>query len=211
MKKLFVALAAAMVLAMGCLMVGCSEESPSDVTKTYLDALKSQDSDAFSKASTDGSANPLSQGSLMSVDTSKMTEKQKKVMDEMTEKMLDFDYAIGDEAINDDKATVKVKLTTYKIGDALSSAIEDYIPKAMAQALSGKTDEDAMTDLLMDCFSDQLSSLKDKGYEKTITFNLTKGDDGWTIDTLTEDQIDALSGGVVEAGKKLSSTGASSK
>lgn len=56
MKKLFVALAAAMVLAMGCLMVGCSEESPSDVTKTYLDALSGGVVEAGKKLSSTGSS-----------------------------------------------------------------------------------------------------------------------------------------------------------
>lgn len=209
MKKIVIALVTAMVLAMGCLLVGCSEESPSDVTKTYLDALKSQDSDAYSKVYADGDANPLSQG-FAGVDSSKMTDEQKKVTSEMTKKMLDFDYTIGEEQINDDKATVKVTVKTYKIGSALSKAIDDYLPKALTKALSGKTDEDDMTDMLMGCFSDQLGKLKDKDYEKTITFNLTNGDDGWTIDELTDDQVDALSGGLVEAGKKLAD-GTSSK
>lgn len=208
MKKIAIALVTAMVLAMGCLLVGCSEESPSDVTKTYLDALKSQDSDAYSKVYADGDANPLSQG-FAGVDSSKLTDDQKAIP-EMTEKMLDFDYTIGEEQVDGDKATVKVTIKTYKLGDAFSKSVEDYLSKAVKKALSGKVDEDEMSDLMMECFSDQLGKLKDKDYEKTTTFNLTNGDDGWTIDELTDDQIDVLTGGLVKAASKLAD-GTSSK
>lgn len=208
MKKIAIALVTAMVLAMGCLLVGCSEESPSDVTKTYLDALKSQDSDAYSKVYADGDVNPLSQG-FAGVDSSKLTDDQKAIP-EMTEKMLDFDYTIGEERVDGDKATVKVTIKTYKLGDAFSKSVEDYLSKAVKKALSGKVDEDEMSDLMMECFSDQLSKLKDKDYEKSTTFNLTNGDDGWTIDELTDDQIDVLTGGLVEAASKLAD-GTSSK
>lgn len=208
MKKIAIALVTAMVLAMGCLLVGCSEESPSDVTKTYLDALKSQDSDAYSKVYADGDVNPLSQG-FAGVDSSKLTDDQKAIP-EMTEKMLDFDYTIGEEQVDGDKATVKVTIKTYKLGDAFSKSVEDYLSKAVKKALSGKVDEDEMSDLMMECFSDQLSKLKDKDYEKSTTFNLTNGDDGWTIDELTDDQIDVLTGGLVEAASKLAD-GTSSK
>ena len=202
MKKIAIALATAMVLAMGCLLVGCSEESPSDVTKTYLDALKSKDSDAYAKVYADGATNPLDGKTLLNVDSSKTTDTQKEVLGEMLDKVLDFDYTIGEEKVSDDKATVDVTVKTYQFGDAFTKAFKSYFSKAMA---SGMTDTTELSDLMMECFSDELDKLKDKSYEKTVTFNLTNTDDGWTIDELSDAQVNALMGGIEDSMKTLES------
>ena len=181
---------------------GCSSApSPTEVTDTFLQALKSQDGEAMATVYSGVDLDILeaaSESEDESSEESADTGLEAVYEDQMLPKMLDFDYEISNEQINDDKATVDVKFTTYRIGDAFTAFFSDYISQAFMLAFSDVSEEE-LDSLATTILSGKLADLTEKTYEKTVTISLTKVDDKWMVDKIQDgdDIIDAITGGLV--------------
>lgn len=197
MKKLsMVLLAAALCLT----LFACgSGPSPSDVVSTYLDAVKAQDSEAIAGVYA-GEASDVAFNSIGEDENAFSKELQ----DNMMSKFLAFDYTVGNEKAEDDKATVDVTVTAYNMGDIFQDAVGEYMNRALPLIFSDVTDED-MNALLEEVMTEKLEGAE-KNYEKTVTVSLTKTDKGWVIDEFEDitGLPDALTGGMASYAESMS-------
>ena len=184
-------------------LTGCGGgQTPTDVTKQFLDAIKSKDSKKIEKVYAGKELEIVNNG-LTDLTGEKAEESTETSFDEensklFEEKLLSFDYEMSNEKIEDNKATVDVSITTYKIGDAFTNILSNYIQEAFALAFSGALKEE-INKVMNSCFKDEFEKLEKKEFQKTATVSLTKGDDGWTVDEIEDDSefMDAITGGMV--------------
>ncbi|MEE0776470.1 MAG: hypothetical protein U0M15_05375 [Bacillota bacterium] len=170
----------------------CSEQSPSEVTKEALAALKSQDAEAF---------NALYAGEPLDFTPTAENNEEPQILTgerftAVMEKLLGFDYEIGKETITDDSATVEITITTYDFGQTLESAASEVMSQVLELTLSG-TSEKEINLLVEEALLNAFDQLLEKAKTTTANVNLTKSKGGWSIDNITENQelADALTGG----------------
>ena len=203
-KLASVAAAACAACLAAILLNGCASASPSEVVSSTLDAVKGQDTETlatyYAGDSSEISGSGLSDltGEFVSVDD--MTEAEKTAYDKLVAKMLDFDYTLGDEHVEGDTASVDVSFASYDIGSAFVQSFSSYL----GLAASGASSED-ITDGFYRQLSSDLDNLTDKTRTETTTITLTKTDGQWKVDTLSEEAIDAVSGGLYSAVEQLGS------
>ena len=119
-----------------------------------------------------------------------------------TDLLSDFDYEILEETVNDDSATVTVKITTYPFGQMYLEAAQEYILQVFSIAFSNPdiTDEE-LVQILQDILKDKMSTLE-KTYTKTVDVDFVLKDEGWELDytdIYDTKLFDAFMGGMIEA------------
>lgn len=200
-KKLLVI---TLVLAMLAALNACGPKipTPTETADTFFTAMKAQDTEALATVYAGGNIDLLDKAAEAD-DSGEINEDSglSKVYEEqMVPKMLDFDYELSNEQIDGDKATVDVRITTYKMGDAFTAFFGEYLSQALILAFSDASEEelDALATTIM---SGKLADLTEKSFEKTATLSLSMKDDKWVVNEVqTEDDIvDALTGGLVTA------------
>ena len=198
-----------LVLALLACMCSCKKiPTPTETASTFLTAVKAQDKETLATVYSEDSVDLLDAASdkassddAENQEDAEASEGLTKVYEEqMKPKILDFDYEISNEQIDGDKATVDVKITTYKLGDAFTAFIGDYMSEALVLAFSNASEEelDSMASTIL---SGKLADLSEKEYEKTVSMSLTMKDDKWIVDKISDndDLVDALTGGLVTA------------
>lgn len=188
---------------------GCSSTpTPTETTDTFLQALKAQDSETMATVYSGEDINLLD--AAAEAEESEEAEEAEEAADDlgmtkiyeeqMLPKILDFDYELSNEQIKEDKATVDVKVTTYRIGDACTAFFSDYISQAFMLAFSDVSEEE-LESLATTILSGKLADLTEKNYEKTVTLALSKTDGKWMVDAIQpgDDTVDAITGGLVTA------------
>ncbi len=121
-------------------LTGCGGgQTPTSVTKQFTDAIKAKDQATIEKVYTgkeleivNNNIADLTGGTSEESTESSFDEENAKLLED---KLLSFDYEITNEKIDNDKATVDVSITTYKIGDAFTNLLANYIREAFALAL----------------------------------------------------------------------------
>ena len=217
MKKvtaLLLAVVAAAAMAIG--MVGCGgggassaapEPTPSNAVSGMLDALKAQDAEAFAKYYAGEAPESLDIKAELEKDSSfsSMPEEQKAAVMAIGDKVMDFDYSVGNEQVDGDKATVDLTITTYDFASTIDTLMGSIMSQAMSMQATGETDEAAAAAAAMESIQSALDGLTSKDVSSTVTVNVSKDSDGnWKVDdlsTLSEDESkklgDALLGGLV--------------
>ena len=200
-KKLLVI---TLVMAMLAALSACGPKipTPTETADTFLTAMKAQDSEALATVYAGGDIDLLDKAAEAD-DSGEVNEDSgltKVYEEQMVPKMLDFDYELSNEQIDGDKATVDVKITTYRIGDAFTAFFRDYLSQALVLAFSDASEED-LDGLATTILSGKLADLTDKSFEKTATLSLSMKDDKWVVDEVQtgDDIVDALTGGLVTA------------
>ena len=175
MKK-FIVVLLALIMCFG--MTACSKASPSDALKADLENAKSNPEEL---------AEGMDEG---------FGEEAGKAF---VEKMLDFDYKLGEEKVDGDTATVQATITTYPFGEIFTQVLTDYISQALADPNLSEDDINALMDSLM------LEALKsaEKSYETTVDVTLKKGDDGWEVQE-DDELANALTGGIYDLANTMS-------
>lgn len=192
---------AAVVPLSGCL----HQQTPSEAAEEFMGALKSLDNEKIGEvySGDDLLADDASDTyfSLIGGDdsSSDLSDDGKEAVSKMVSKMFAFDYAVTNESVDGDKATVDVDIKTYKMGKAIKKAVANSFSKAIVYAFSGDTDDDEMESIIYEEMSDAVDDLDKKDYEKTVTLDLEKTDDGWKVSKLDDDQKDAIFGGFISA------------
>lgn len=181
-------------------LAGCSSTPiPTQTTDTFLQALKAQDSETMAEVFAGEKIDLLDAVSDEEEDTEAADSGLTKIYEEqMVPKMLDFDYELSNEVIDGDKATVDVKISTYRIGDAFTAFFSDYLSQAFILAFSDASEED-MDTLATTILTGKLADLTEKSYEKTATISLTNKGGKWVVDMLdtNDDFLDAVTGGLL--------------
>ena len=211
MKRKLLGITAIMVMI--AVLSGCGPKipTPTETTNSFLQALKSQDAEAIASVY-DGTDVDLLEAASDSAEDNE-TDSDSETTDtgleavyeeQMLPKMLDFDYELSNEQIDGDKATVDVKITTYRIGDAFTAFFSDYISQAFMLAFSDASEED-LDALATTILAGKLADLSEKTYEKTATLSLSMKDDKWVVDNIedSDEFLDAITGGLVTSMKTM--------
>lgn len=173
--------------------VSCGSPSPTDVTDSFLKAVKAQDAEEMAKVYAGDDFKVLDDDGE---DKEVLGALEKSIMT----KFFDFEYKIANEKIDGDKAKVDVTFKTYKMGNAFTAFIGEYFSQALGLAFSGASDKQ-VEELAETLFTEQLDKLTKKDYTKTVSVSLEKVDDQWKISEFDEesDVLNAMSGGLIEA------------
>lgn len=174
-------------------LVSCGSPSPTDVTDSFLKAVKAQDAEEMAKVYAGDDFKVLDDDGE---DKEVLGALEKSIMT----KFFDFEYKIANEKIDGDKAKVDVTFKTYKMGNAFTAFIGEYFSQALGLAFSGASDKQ-VEELAETLFTEQLDKLTKKDYTKTVSVSLEKVDDQWKISEFDEesDVLNAMSGGLIEA------------
>ena len=198
MKRRIVSIVTALLLCLGCVatFASCGTPSPTETANSFLEAVKTQDKDTLKSVYAGGDELDFSGTSLLgsSSDSSSLSND---VIKKFKKKLLDFDYEVTDENIKDNKATVKVKLTTYEFGEAMTNLYTEMLENIWTFSAMSDKQSDAFIEKL---FSKQLDKLKEKSYSSTVKLKLTKSDDGWKVDKIDSDGefMNGLAGNLID-------------
>ena len=169
MKKILVLLLVVCMLT----LTACGTPSPTDVLKADLENAKSSPEEILSDISDSGFGETA--------------------MNQLVQKVLDFEYQLGEEKIDGDTATVETTITTYPFGDIFKQVITNFIMQAFANA--GDMNDEDMAKLMDDLLIEELNKAE-KTYTKTVSIQLKLEDDAWVVQE-TEEMSDALTGGLL--------------
>ena len=186
-----------------------SAPTPKDIAEKYLAAIKAQDEEGISALS-EGS---YSEDELMgTVDLVLGESEEGEEYDEATkkfkEKVIDFDYTIGEERIDGENAEVDVTIKTYDFGTMLGQYAERAMSELMAAAVDGASQEeiDAMDRKILE---EELDKLTEKSYETTVPMKLKKVEGEWKVVEIEGDSefMNAMLGGLVDVVKAFEELG----
>ena len=186
MKKKTLLIVSMLVLVMFAL-TACGSKSPKSVVEDNLKQIKTEKTSSnVSKLFNDKT----------------LEQKYGKEYDKFIKKVQDFDYEVKDEKVDGKKATVKVEIKTYDFGAAYKTTYDTVVSDAKSGKITGTTD---VKDYVYNLMFQNLNSVKDKSYKKTVTINCTKNDKGeWTTDINSNvDFLDAMMGGMFTAIKSV--------
>ena len=178
---------------------GASASSPTNAADTFLKAVKAQDTETVSKV-----YSGTFEGLVGEFESGGDEEYDALIEEELIPKLLDYDYEVSNEQIDEDTATVDVALTTYDLGGAYSDFVEELFQALISMQTTDLTEDD-ITEAGLSIFKDKLEGLTEKTYEAKVTISLTNTEEGWKVDSLDDDTtfINALSGGLLTASESL--------
>ena len=186
MKKKTLLIVSMLVLVMFAL-TACGGKSPKNVVEDNLKQIKTEKTSSnVSKLFNDKT----------------LEQKYGKEYNKFIKKVQDFDYEVKDEKVDGKKATVKVEIKTYDFGAAYKTTYDTVVSDAKSGKITTSTD---VKDYVYNLMFQNLNSVKDKSYKKTVTINCTKNDKGeWTTDINSNvDFLDAMMGGMFTAIKSV--------
>lgn len=129
------------------------------------------------------------------------------LVQQMIEKILDFDYTLDNEQINGSSATVDVLFKTYDFEGILKDLTGSIFSNIMSLGIFNMSEED-IEKKIYDVLSDELSEAL-KSAEKTkdanVTIKLVKKSGKWMVKDMnrTDDLMHALSGGISKFAEDL--------
>lgn len=172
MKKVLYFLVA-IVLLTGCSCTANMGNTPTKKVEEYLNKYQTNDDDVVSDLD-----------EVLTNDTTLTTDERNEYSDFMKTHYRDMQYEIKDETIDGDTATVDAEVTVRNYADAVNEA-NDYRLNN-----SDKFDDDNTF------ASYRLGKMKEVTDTETytITFHLTKENDEWKIDDLSDDDLRKLEG-----------------
>lgn len=204
MKKTVAIVAAlSLVLVMGLAGCGDSGPTPSETVDKFLAAVKAEDAETIKTVYEPGEFVLTNAIDSEEIDESVLDEEEE-MFKALKAKLLEFDYEVVGEEINEDKATVQVKITTYPFGSAVTEFISEYMTQALALAFSDASEE-KMEKLAETLFVEKINGLSEKSYTGTTSLTLNKTDEGWKVAEIPEDSdfYNVLFGNMIESMKNL--------
>ena len=165
------------LLAIG-LLTGCSctanmGNTPTKKVEDYLNKYQTNDNDVISDLE-----------DVLTNDTSLTADERADYSDFMKKHYQDMQYEIKDETIDGDVATVLAEVTVRNYTDVLNNANQYRIDNP---------DEFTDTNTFATYRLDKLKEVTDTE-TYTITFHLTKEDEEWKIQNLTDEDLRKISG-----------------
>ena len=193
-----------LVLAAGCGGKADAQGTPSGAVEKCLQAIKDGDESALKECYA-GDASDLTNiadtGGVSSYESMGIDEETTK---ELRDKLMEFDYETGKEAVDGDQGTVDTTIKTYNVGSLLSSWFKDYMAWVTSEAMTGEYQQDELTQKGVDMFMEAFKDIK-KDYKKTVEIPVEKKDGKWMVSDISnnEEVIDALTGGAVSGAKEM--------
>ena len=186
-----------------------SAPTPKDIAEKYLAAIKAQDEEGISALSEGSYSEDELMGTVDSVlGESEEGEEYDEATKKFKEKVIDFDYTIGEERIDGENAEVDVTIKTYDFGTMLGQYAERAMSELMAAAFDGASQEeiDAMGKKILE---EELDKLTEKSYETTVPMKLKKVEGEWKVVEIEGDSefMNAMLGGLVDVVKAFEELG----
>ena len=177
MKKLLSILGLALVLT-GC-SLGNMDNTPTKKVETYLNNYQTLDSNVLSEID-----------SIVSNEQLFTDDQRTTYRDILKKHYQDLTYTIKEETVNGDKATVETEIEVNDYTKAMQQA-QQYRATNPSDLLdsTGNIDESKYSDYRLSLLEDNKERVK-----YTIYFSLTKVNDEWTLDKLTETEQEKLLG-----------------
>lgn len=172
MKKVLYLLVA-IVLLTGCSCTANMGNTPTKKVEEYLNKYQSNDDDVLSDLN-----------DVLTNDTTLTDSERNDYNDFMKTHYRDMQYEIKDETIDGDTATVDAEVTVRNYADAVNEANDYRLNNA-----DKFDDENTFASYRLD----RLKEVTDTE-TYTITFHLTKENEEWKIDDLSDDDLRKLSG-----------------
>ena len=211
MKKgklvVLLALVAAALVAVAVLVVtSLPADNPSKILDTALMAAKQQDASTVEDVyagTPDDIRQKVREALCASIGVDgyetllgDLNDQQKAVLEQLDAPLVDFDYSLGSETVDGDSAQVVVTVRAHDFGTLFEKVLGDFTASSAKSAFNGTaiSDRDSAA-LLCSTLEKYLGGLGDKTREATTTFALVKTDGGWRVQELSEDNLDALTGG----------------
>ncbi len=190
-----------------CLMISfcaCGTPSPTDTVDTFLSAVKAQDQETVKSVYVGKNFSILENIDEEDTDSEDGESTDDPLEKQMQEKVLDFEYTLSNEKINDTKATVDVEFKTYEFGKALTKIMEEYMEKALPLALSGASQEE-LEKIMNDTIEEEIGALTDKTYTEKTTINLVQKDGVWKVAEIDDEGevMNAISGNLLNSIKEI--------
>lgn len=155
-------------------LAACGSPSPSDALKADLEDAKSSPDEIMEGIGSDGFGEEATQA--------------------LIDKVLEFDYKLGEEKIDGDSATVEVTITTYPMGEVFTTVITTLLSSDMETL--GAMSEEEMTEWMDETLMAELDKAE-KNYKSDITVTLEKEDGAWVVQE-SDELSNALTGGMLD-------------
>ena len=172
MKKVLYCLMA-IVLLTGCSCSANMGNTPTKKVEEYLNKYQTNDDDVVSDLD-----------NVLTNDTTLTSDERTDYSDFMKKHYQDMQYEIKDEMIDGDTATVDAEITVRNYANAINEANQYRIDN-----LDEFNDENTFAKYRLD----RLKEVTDTE-TYTITFHLTKENEEWKIENLSDDDLRKLSG-----------------
>ena len=171
------------ILGLALVMTGCSlgnmDNTPTKKVEEYLNNYQTLDSNVLSEID-----------SLVNQEELFDEDQKTTYTDIMKKHYQDLVYEVKEETVNGDKATVEVEVEVNDYTKALKEA-EDYRTTNEKEFYNA---EGTFDETLFNTYKlDLLKESKDR-VKYTIYFSLTKSDDEWVLDDLTETEQEKILG-----------------
>ena len=156
------------------LVVGCGNmmNTPTKKVEEFLSKYQTQDKDVLDQLD-----DVIEEAGTM------VDEQKESYRDLMKKQYQNLSYKIKDDTEDGDSATVEVEIEVYDYGKAISEA-ETYLTTNREEFLDEDTQEiDAKK--FLDYKISQMEDVKDR-IKYTINFTLTKVDDEWKLDDISD-------------------------
>ena len=176
-------------LSMLVFLTACGK--PEDVVKSYCASVKAFDFDRIDEYMANPSENSEDDGDI--------EKEMPDIWNYAKENAKKMTYTVTNTAVNGDKATVTVKFDYVDASGIMNAALADYVSKAWSMALSGNTDEDAMTAILIDCFNEKKANNQPGMTSATLDFECVKVDGKWKIDKVPKEMTSVGLGNIDKA------------
>ena len=177
MKK-FLSIALFILILTGCSM-GNMDNTPTKKVEEYLNNYQTLDSNVLSKLD-----------SIVEQETLFDEDQKATYKDILKKHYQDLVYKIKEETINGDKATVEVEIEVNDYTKALKEA-EDYRATNESEFMD---DNDTFDEVKFNTYKLNLLKANKERVKYTIYFSLTKVNDKWVLDDLTQTEEDKLLG-----------------
>lgn len=176
MKKIFLTIMIGLLVLTGCTT---SDATPTKRVEEFMEKYQSLDSEVLSQLD-----------SVVANDLTLSDDQKKDYTDLMKKQYQNLSYKITDEKVEDITATVSVEVEVYDFRSALDNA-DTYRTNHEDEFTDkdGKADDDKY----MDYRITEMKKVTDrKKYD--LTFTLTKEDDKWVLDDITDTDRQKLHG-----------------
>ena len=179
MKKIILSVFISLSIFLLCACSLGNSNDPKETVKDFLDKYKNQDSDVISDLDE----------TISSEYTGENKERYKNLMINQYKNM---EYKITDEIIDGNTAVVTADVTVYNYGSMIDNANE-YLKEHEQEFYKDEEKKEFDNDKFLDYKLDQLEQVEDrKTY--TIEFTLTKDNNEWKLDDLSNENISKLHG-----------------
>lgn len=125
---------------------------------------------------------------------------QSEAMENTVKKLVAYmSYTITDTSAEKDSAVVSLQITNVD----MKSVLSETLTQVLALAFSGvDLSDEAAEAKILELYSAAIENNKTNLVTNTAALNLTKTDDGWTIEKPSEEFFDAVFGGLITAAKE---------